>query len=307
MNSYERFCFNLLGNRLKGRRQQFANLRKDLVSARIMTPFEVYLATTLVSSAIVAILSAIMIGIFTYLLRIPEMITYRGEVPESVAALSTYSLIIGTLLAILISFAVFGGLTFLVFNIYPSVVAGTRRRNIDSTLPYAINYITAMSTAGIAPAEIFRQLGNSPMYGESAVEARYVTREIDLFGRDLIEALRLVSMTTPSMRMKEFIQGAMGSISSGSNLTVYFRTKAEQYALENRQGQKMFLDTLGLISESYVTAMVAGPLFLIILQSIMSVIGGQTQPVFLYAIIYFMIPFGSIMFVILISSMTPEG
>jgi flagellar protein FlaJ len=106
--------------------------------------------------------------------------------------------------------------------------------------------------------------------------------------------------------MKEFLQGAMGSISAGSDLTEYFRTKANQYALENRQTQKMFLETLGLIAESYVTAMVAGPLFLIILQSIMSVISKQTQPIMLYIIIYVIIPLGSLGFVVLISSMTPE-
>jgi flagellar protein FlaJ len=128
-----------------------------------------------------------------------------------------------------------------------------------------------------------------------------------MFGKDLIDALRITSVSTPSTRMKEFIQGAMGSIASGSNLTVYFRTKADQYAVENRNTQKLFLDTLGLIAESYVTAMVAGPLFLIILQSIMSVIGNNANPIFLYVIIYMMIPFGSIMFVIMISSMTPEG
>ncbi len=138
----------------------------------------------------------------------------------------------------------------------------TGSRNIDASLPYAINYVTSMSTAGITPAEVFRLLGDSPIYGESSVEARYIAREIDIFGRDLIDALRLVSSSTPSKRMKEFLQGAMASISSGGNLTDYFRTKADQYALENRQTQKLFLDTLGLISESYVTAMVAGTLFL---------------------------------------------
>ena len=71
--------------------------------------------------------------------------------------------------------------------------------------------------------------------------------------------------------------------------------------------QKTFLETLGLISESYVTALVAGTLFLIILQSIMSSISGDSNPVFLYAVIYGIIPLGSIMFVILIDSMTPEA
>jgi flagellar protein FlaJ len=227
--------------------------------------------------------------------------------PGPLLALSTHSLIIGTIAITIFSLLIFGGLTYAAFIMYPGLEAGNRRRNIDASLPYAINYVTSMSTAGITPAEVFRLLGDSPIYGQSSVEARYVAREIDIFGRDLIDALRIVSSTTPSKRMKEFLQGAMASISSGGDLTHYFRTKADQYALENRQTQKLFLETLGLIAESYVTAMVAGTLFLIILQSIMSVLSGDNRPMFLYAIIYIMIPLGSIAFVIMISSMTPES
>jgi flagellar protein FlaJ len=307
MNSFERFAFRILGTYVGKKRDSYSSLRNDLVTARMKVPFEVYLSTAFLYSAIAAIIGAVVLGILTYLLNIPGMIAYKGAVPDAVAALAPYSLFIGTVIAVVISFAVIGGITYLVFLIYPSIVAGGRRRNIDATLPYAINYITAMSTAGIPPAEIFRQLGSSPIYGESATEARFITLEIDLFGKDLIDALRLISATTPSLRMKEFLQGAMGCISAGSSLTDYFRTKAEQYSLENRQTQKVFLDTLGLIAESYVTAMVAGPLFLIILQSIMAILSSSSQPIFLYLIIYLMIPFGSLMFVILISSMTPES
>lgn len=307
MNSFERIAFRLLGTRAATKRDKYADLRSSLVTARMKIPFEVYISTAYLSSAIAAVLGAFLLGLITYIFNLPSLVTYRGEVPDFMVAISQYNLIIGTILAIIISFAVIGGITFVIFLVYPSVVASNRKRSIDATLPYAINYITAMSTAGIPPAEVFRQLGNSPIYGESATEARFVSMEIDLYGKDLIDALRLVSSTTPSMRMKEFLQGSMGCISSGSNLTAYFRTKAEQYSLENRQTQKLFLDTLGLIAESYVTAMVAGPLFLIILQSIMAILSNQAQPIFLYIIVYLLIPFGSIMFVILISSMTPEA
>jgi flagellar protein FlaJ len=306
MNSYERLCFNLLGKRMKVQREQYAQLRNDLISARSKTPFEVYISTALISSMIVGLGMAIVLGAVTYLLQLPKLISYKGQVPEVIVSLSQYSLILGTIFVVLFSLGFFGGFTYIAFLIYPNIEAGNRRRNIDASLPYAINYITSMSTAGITPAEIFRLLGDSPIYGESAVEARYIAREIDIFGRDLIDALRLVSASTPSSRMKEFLQGAMASISSGGNLTAYFRTKSNQYALENRQTQKMFLDTLGLIAESYVTAVVAGMLFLIILQSIMSALSGEKTPLFLYAIIYVMIPFGSIGFVILVSTMTPE-
>jgi flagellar protein FlaJ len=307
MNSLQRTAFRLLGPYAGKKRDKYAELRNSLLTARMKVPFEVYLSTAYLVSAIVGIVSAVILGFFTWVLNIPGMVQYQGAVPEFMFTLSNYSLIIGTILATIISFAVIGGITFVTFLLYPGFVAGNRKRNIDANLPYAINYITAMSTAGIPPAEVFRQLGSSTIYGESAKEARFVALEIDLYGKDLTDALRLVSSTTPSYRMKEFLQGAMGCISSGSDLTEYFRTKAEQYALENRQTQKLFLETLGLIAESYVTAMVAGPLFLIILQSIMSILSKQSQPIFLYIIIYLIIPFGSLGFVILISSMTPES
>jgi flagellar protein FlaJ len=306
MNSYERFCFNLLGKWVKTKRDNYLSLRNDLISARFKTPFEVYLSTAYVTSIVVGLVFAFLIGIISWVLQLPALVKYKGEVPEVVASLSPYSIVLGTILITIFSLLVFGGLTYLAFILYPGLEAGNRRRNIDASLPYAINYITSMSTAGITPAEVFRLLGSSPIYGQSAVEARYIAREIDIFGRDLIDALRLVSASTPSRRMKEFLQGTMASVSSGGNITEYFRTKAEQYALENRQTQKLFLETLALVSESYVTAMVAGTLFLIILQSIMSVLSGDNRPMFLYAVIYVMIPLGSIMFVIMISSMTPE-
>jgi flagellar protein FlaJ len=307
MNSFERFCFNVLGKRMKGKREEYAQLRNDLISARFKTPFEVYLSTAFVSSILVGLSAAVFIGAISWILKLPTLIKYKGSVPGPLAALAPHSLLIGTVAITIFSLLVFGGITYAIFIVYPSVEAGNRRRNIDATLPYAINYVTSMSTAGITPAEVFRLLGDSPIYGESSVEARYIAREIDIFGRDLIDALRLVSASTPSKRMKEFLQGAMASISSGGNLTDYFRTKADQYALENRQTQKQFLDILALMAESYVTAMVAGTLFLIILQSIMSVLSGDNKPLFLYAITYIMIPLGSIAFVIMISSMTPES
>ncbi|QYZ78727.1 secretion system protein [Methanofollis formosanus] len=306
MNGFERFSFNLLGQRAKAKRNDFVELRSDLVQARMKTPFEAYLATAYVSSVLAGLVMAVLIGGFTFLLNIPSMITYKGSLPAFFLDLSDYRLFIGTTIAVLLSLLIFGGVTYFSFLMYPKVVAGNRRRNIDATLPYAINYVTAMSTAGITPAEIFRLLGQSPIYGETAVEARYISREIDMFGKDLIEAMRIASTFTPSPRMKEFLQGAMATISSGANLTDYFRNKAVQYSNENQQQQKTFLETLGLIAESYVTAMVAGTLFLIILQSIMSIMGGESNPIFLIIIIYLIVPFGSVMFIILISSMTPE-
>ncbi len=307
MNSFERFSFNLLGMRMKAKRDQFTQLRNDLVSSRLKKPFEAYLATAYIGSLFTGVIAAVLLGLFSWIFKLPQMILSKAGGIGTFVSQPGYGPVICIIFIMLISLLIFGGITYELFMVYPGVVAGSRRRNIDANLPYAINYITSMSAAGITPAEVFRLLGDSPIYRECAVEARYIAREIDIFGRDLIEAIRLVSVHTPSQRMKEFLQGAMASISSGGNLTEYFRTKSDQYALQNRQAQKQFLDTLALLAESYVTVMVAGILFLIILQSIMSVLGGDNKPIFLYLIIYVMIPFGTIMFVLMISILTPES
>ncbi|NLV26890.1 MAG: secretion system protein [Methanomicrobiales archaeon] len=310
MNSYERFCFSLLGNRISAKRQKYYDLIENIRSARMGITFEAYLATAIVTSVLVGIIGSLLVALLVFLLDVPGLITFRANIPvdvaETINRMQGFYLLGGTILAGIVSFVVFFGFTYLVYLMYPSIIAGGRRRDIESTLPYAINYLAAMSTAGITPAEVFRQLGNSTIYGESSVEARYIILEVDIFGHDLIEALKNVSMSTPSPRMRDFLQGCIGSVAAGSNISEFFRTKAEQYTGENRQTQKQFLDTLALVAESYVTALVAGTLFLILIQSIMAILSGESTPMMLYIIIYLIIPFGSIMFVVLIDSMTPE-
>ena len=310
MNSYERFCFSLLGNRISAKRQKYYDLIENIRSARMGITFEAYLATAIVTSVLVGIIGSLLVALLVFLLDVPGLITFRANIPvdvaETINRMQGFYLLGGTILAGIVSFVVFFGFTYLVYLMYPSIIAGGRRRDIESTLPYAINYLAAMSTAGITPAEVFRQLGNSTIYGESSVEARYIILEVDIFGHDLIEALKNVSMSTPSPRMRDFLQGCIGSVAAGSNISEFFRTKAEQYTGENRQTQKQFLDTLALVAESYVTALVAGTLFLILIKSIMAILSGESTPMMLYIIIYLIIPFGSIMFVVLIDSMTPE-
>ena len=165
MNSYERFCFNLLGNRMKGKRDEYAQLRSDLISARFKTSFEAYLSTAFVSSVIVGLSAAVVAGLFTWILKLPTLIRYRGAGPDPLLMLYAHSLILGTIFVTIFSLLVFGGLTYAVFIMYPGIEAANRRRNIDAGLPYAINYVTSMSTAGITPAEVFRLLGDSPIYG----------------------------------------------------------------------------------------------------------------------------------------------
>lgn len=267
---FQTFAYDILGDRLKSRREKYYGLRADLLKARMETTFEMYLATTLVCAVLVGAVSAVITIIIVYALGSLNIIT------------ASLSILVG------IGFCM---LTYLGFLVYPSLVAARRRRRIDAILPYAINYIAAMAGAKVIPADVFRSLAKADIYGDVAVEARYIVRDIDLFGRDLNTAIKNVATTTPSMWLQEFLYGVITTSTSGGELEPYFRVKAEVYTSENRRAQKEFIETLGFIGEMYVAAFVAGPLLLIIMLSVILMLSGGA-PTPLYLITYLLVPLG---------------
>ncbi|HDN50246.1 MAG TPA: hypothetical protein ENG06_00555 [Thermoplasmatales archaeon] len=76
---------------------------------------------------------------------------------------------------------------------------------------------------------------------------------------------------------------------------------------ENRRQQKEFLQTLGVLAESYVTVVIAAPLFLIIMFSVMAMFGGgASSGTLMYVIAFVMLPLANMGFAIVIQSMSPE-
>jgi len=212
------------------------------------------------------------------------------------------------LLAIIVpSPVLFAAFAYFITLMIPETRANSRKKDIENKLPYALNFIAAMATAGITPALIFKSLGEQPVYGEVSKEAAWIYRDIAIFNIDIITALRNAVRRTPSVRFQEFLQGAITTITSGGNLKNYFLAKAEEYMRENRRLQKEFLETLGVLAESYVTVVVAGPLFLIIMLSVMSLIGGgKNSAIILYLIAFVMLPLSHMGFAVAINSMAPE-
>ena len=136
-----------------------------------------------------------------------------------------------------------------------------------------------------------------------------MVRDIDLLGADLLTALSRAIHRSPSRRFQEFLQGAKTTILSGGDLKLYFSSKAEQYMSENRRVQKEFLDSLGLMAESYVTVVIAGPLFMLVMLSIMLLVGrsNASSQAFLFLLIFVLLPLAHVGFSWTIKNMAPEA
>ncbi len=300
--------FVLLGSKFKARQDSYRDLRIAMRQARIPISYEMYISNAIFYSVIMGILGALMGLIAAYILvslvGLPDKLTHLTFSP-SIAWLLKYRNIGISLFITIFLTALFGGITYTLFMVYPGFMAGERKGQIDKNLPYAVTFMYALSRGGMNVIEILRSISKCvDTYGETAREVDVILRDMDYFGNDLRTALHNICENTPSEKFRDLMYNLLTVIDSGGNISTYFKDKSEQYLNHAKAEQKGFLETLGLIAESYVTAFVAGPLFIIILGVMMSVMGSGSN-VMIYAIIYAVIPIGSMMFVVMISIITP--
>lgn len=308
IHKFKALPFVLLGDWMKSKKDSFESLHLQMRQARIPISYELYLSNAIFYSIITAIIGAIVGILLSYLIihivGLPPAITHLRIRPDMAWLLKYRELSIGIFITGFLALLL-GGVTFLMFYIYPSFKAGERKGDIDKNLPYAVTFMYALSRGGMNIIEVFRALANSKdTYGAVSEEAEAILRDMEYFGNDLRTALHNIIKITPSKKFQDLIHNLLTVIDSGGDIPAYFRDKSEQFIQQEKIDQKGFLETLGLIAESYVTAFVAGPLFIIILGVMMNVMGSGTQAM-LYAIIYAVIPIGSIMFVVMVSIITP--
>ncbi len=304
----KRLPFVLLGDRIKAKKEEFHDLRMAMRQARIPMSYEMYLSNAVFYSVLAGLVGAILGLFLAYMVvsvvGLPERLTHLTFTPGT-AWLLQYKEISISIFIVLFLAALFGGITYMLFLAYPAFGAGERKGSIDKNLPYAVTFMYALSRGGMNVIEILRSLSRcTDTYGEVAKEVDVVVRDMDYFGNDLRTALHSICEITPSENFRDLMYNLLTVIDSGGNISTYFRDKSEQYLNKAKAEQKGFLETLGLIAESYVTAFVAGPLFIIILGVMMSVMGSGSQ-VMIYAIIYAVIPIGSMMFVVMVDIITP--
>ena len=299
------YSYHLFGKYFKKRREHYFDLRQDLLKTRLNISYDMYLSLAVMCSILMAIFGLVVAVLLVSLFGAPDITLSRSIITDIFEGFHQYKNIFLKVVSTIFLIVVFGGGTYVAFLNAPKAINSDRKRNIDIMLPYAVHYMSAMSGAGVIPVDILSSLAKNKIYGEAAKEASYIVRDIKVLGHDLVQAMKTVASTTPSYRFQEFLQGAITIVSSGGDLESYFKIKAEQYVVENRREQKEFLETLGLIAETYITAFVAGPLFLIVMMSVMATMGGMDL-MLMYILIYVAIPIATIIFVILISSITPE-
>lgn len=266
-------------------------LKQQLASAHITVKSEVYMAEALLYAIIsflaLTITLFLISAIFLPLFNMTFTPVFSAGI-VGVSALGSVS-------------------TYFIYMKLPVLKASSRGKQIDVNLSYALNFVAAMSSAGVTPTEIFRSLSQQSIYGEVQKEAAWIYRDATLLGKDIVSSIRENMHRTPSEKFKEFLQGLIVTVTSGGSLKSYFSAKAKQFMVDNRQNQKQMIESLGIMAESYVTAAVAGILLLFIVIPLMMIISGDASQIFLlYIMVFLIVPLIHIGFAVVIRMMSLE-
>ncbi len=282
LNNYQKMCYRRFGRTAENLVSD--KLKLDLERAHIEMRPAAYLSCVWLNTILACVVS-----FFIYVTLVIFM---------------NLSLILAILFLFIPAFATIA--VYFGYLIVPASKAKSRAKKIDMNLPYALNFISAMSSAGITPTETFRSLSKQDIYGEIKEEALSIYRDVGLLGRDIISAMKANIQRTPSEKFKEFLQGAVVTVQSGGALKPYFMAKADQYTRENRLTQRQLMESLGIMAEAYVTSAVAGILLIIIILPLLMIIsgGGPDQLRIMYIFSIIVIPFIHFSFAFVLSSMS---
>ena len=288
LTPFQRWAWKMFRQRVLARAPD-PILEENLVKAHMRVRADEYIATVYAATLVVGIVTVVA-GIALGVLFVLAGVVLIG-------------LLLGILLPILGPVA-----TFFVLQSTPGSKAKDRGRKIDRKISPAMSFVSAMSSADVNIDQIFHELGRQKIYGEVAEEAAWITRDTELLGVDILTAIRNGAQRSPSKRFQDFLQGVVTTATSGGQLKPYFLLKAEQYEQENKLEMLSRVETLGLMAETFVTVVVAFPLFLVIIIAIFAVIGGGGTFMIdiLWAVVALMIPMAQGGFIFFMYTLTQD-
>ena len=285
------FAYQLVGGRTARFLPLFKDLDTSLKKSGMKTNFKAYVSTTILASLLVS--ASVMV-----------------VVPVLLFFVFKLSLILSLLFGVGISLLA-GALTVIGFYSYPGYRADSLKRALEDDLPFTASYMSILAGAGVPPDFIWRSLAQVDTSLVVSSTARNVVRDVELFGFDVISALETTSSRTPSEKFKELLEGFISVVHSGGSLVKYLRGRTQQYMKFKQLALKRFSDSLGVLAEFYVTLMVAGALFFVIMLAVMSMLGGGgfgalDSRLLLQLLTYLGLPIGSVIFLVIIDVISPK-
>jgi len=260
---------------------EFSMVRDNLSKANIKMAYRTY-----TSLALLATISSFFIGMF---------ITF---IALSILDISIFLKIIYVFFVSII----FSSITLVTLLFYPQQRSSTRKAEIENNLPFLLAHMGAVTESGIPPYVIFRLVGQFEEYGEASKEIKKIVRNIDSFGIDPLSAIKDVATKTPSDELKQVLFGFVTTTEAGGNLRTYLKTAGDQAIFNWKMKREKFVQQLTMYAEFYLGILIAAPIFIISLFSVMGMIQPNMAGYSIFDLmrlsIYLLVPLMNVIFLI---------
>jgi len=278
----------------KGR---FERLNTSLKKAGMDISVRAYLGSAIFSSLLVSFLSFILVTATSILLQTsdPTVDIQTHLIP---------SIFIGVFFG-----AIIGILAYIPLLYWPQMKAADRKILIEAGLPSTASYLSAMSSSGVPPNRLFYSLaGEASVAPEISKESKRITRDIEIFGYDILKALRTASERSPSERFSKFLDGMSATVTSGGDLTFYMSAEAKALMKMKEEETKEFIEQLGVLSEIFMILGVVAPLFFVVIIAILAVISPDIMilTIIMLLLTYVIMPILLMVMILLISTISRE-
>ncbi len=283
----DRLAFRLFGGLAGSYKDYFQGLDENLKRGMIRIPLQEYLSRIFFVSFIAFAVSLVLGSVFITIM----VAVYSG------AAFFGYTL------SIIVS-ALTGGTVFFVGYYYPTIKARNMKTQIDRGLPFAVFYMATTASSGINPIEIFKSL--SEKGGAISIEASKVYNNVKSLGMNLNDAMSHVAARTPSPSFADLLWGMVSVITTGGDLEDYLNRKTRSFMNVYRRSLNDYAKQVALYTEIYITLVMVGSLFFIVLTAIMSPLGGFSILLLQTFMVFIVIPLVSLAFIVLVKGLSPS-
>jgi flagellar protein FlaJ len=269
---------------------EFKSVQDNLSKAAVKITFEAYLGLMVFSTLLAAVLGFVF-SLLILTIRLPLIPSFVFSIISAMMA----------------GIVVFG-----FCYVYPILTISSKVRKIDSNLPLTANFMAVLASSGMPPERIFRSLANVGDEFGVGEEMRRAIADTELMGLDLNDALKRASVKSASRKFGSMLDGIVTTSHMGGDLASFLRDESEKAKKLRVTSMKSFLDSLAGMAELYVSFMIALPLVLVVMLSVMSFLGGGVSlfggldPQTILTLITFIVtPAGVGILLLLVDSMTP--
>ncbi len=241
----------------------FKSLEKDLIRANLEFVLPSYIAIIFYTTMWAAIIGVFITVFFLFFNVGPEL---------PIVTLANENMAVRFLKVFWIMLAV-PIITFFAMYVYPSLEKRSEEEKINRELPFATIHMAAISGSMIDPTEIFRIIIITEEYPSVGKEFTKLLNQINVYGYDLIGALRNMAFNSPSRRLADLFNGLATAISSGGDLTEFFDKRANSLLFEHRLEKEKQAKASETFMDIYISVVIAAPMILMLLLMMLK-IGG---------------------------------